>query len=330
MWGNTVRIMTTTPADARASLVKAIALLALIVASDLWATHHFGLGLVQLAAIGGVVAVVSGALPFLTAVLTTAEKGGIAKILRIAGRVLLWTPALVAFYVAGAIVALTVSTVRIIGETERPIGRVELTFLGRSGFPRVDSSGREGLVRFTTLTSPFGSPVRLEVAGFAPATFTLYPLGGLTVRLGRDLSVLPTVLFRPGTRALQALVNGGVFRVWMVTPGDSALLAETTAVVVRSSFVMGEPRVIPGAMLEEWRLELTCEEPVIRDQALLAWRRPVPLRTRALRPGPGDRVRAEVWASDTTLVAQTEVVLSGETQIDVPVLNVASAQGGCG
>ena len=67
--------MMTSPAEVRATLVKAVALLGFIfiVAADVWATHHFGLGLEQLAAVGGVVALVSGVLPHFRAVLSAAE-----------------------------------------------------------------------------------------------------------------------------------------------------------------------------------------------------------------------------------------------------------------
>jgi len=321
--------MAPAPDEVRVTLVKAAALLAFIVAADVWATHQFGLGLTQLLAVGGAVALVSSAvLPFLKAILSGAEQRSAVRWLRDAGRLVLWTPLLVFLYVAGGIAALTVSTVTVTGEGSDRADSVSIAYLDRPGQIRSGLLHPDSTIRFPALTTPLGRRVRITAAGFIGENFTVYPVTGLTVSLGSDLPVAPSILFRPEAQALIALRTKGRFRAW-VLPADPAAvaLAETSGVV--SSFLVGEPQALPAALLEAWKLELGCDTTGFRNNILFAWARPTPLRLRSASPVPGTRVHAEVVARNGDVVARTEVTLGADRLIDVPVLDVTPDASSC-
>lgn len=311
--------------SSRGTFTSAVALLAFIIAADLWLTHHFDVGFNNPAVFAGVIAAASGGLTFLKWVLDSREQEGIAESVRGVARFVLSANVLVPLYAAGAIAALTVSTVRVVADTPGAIDDVTLTPLDKP--PGETRGSPDGLVRFTLVTTPFGRPVRVSVPGFVPTTFTVYPLGGLTLRLGQDVPVAPSVLFRPDKQALLTLRNDGTFRAWIVSGADSALIAETSAVA--TSYLLGRRVSIPGSLLEDWRLELACDTAFVRNFALLAWKRATVLHGRGPTPNPGDVVRAEVRAPSGKRVAATEVVLGSEPLIDILVPDDVPGAGGC-
>ena len=219
--------MAPAPGEVRVTLVKAAALLAFIVAADVWATHQFGLGLTQLVAVGGAVAVVSSAvLPFLKAILSAAEQRSAVRWLRDAGRIVLWTPLLAFLYVAGGIAALTVSSVTVTGEGSDRADSVSIAYLDRPSHMRSQLLYPDSTIRFPAVTTPLGRRVRVVAPGFIAASFTVYPLTGLTVSLGSDLPVAPSILFRPEAQGLLALRNKGRFRAWTLVTRRAAFVRQ--------------------------------------------------------------------------------------------------------
>ena len=319
------------PADVRATLVKAVALLALIVAVDIWATHNFGLGVTQLVAVGGVVTLLSATLPLLKSVLSAAEQKAAGKIVRRIGGLVLWTPLVLALYAAGGIVAITLSTVRVTNESSDSVASVTLTYPDTPGDSSIHALRPAGATHMVVRTTPFGRAVRVNARGFVPTSFTVYPLTGLAVSLGRDVPVTPALLFRPEHNGLVALKNGGMFKAWIVVPAgrDTTIIALAETSAVKSSFLVGEPHAIPGSLVDEWRGEVACDIPDDRNRILLYWRRPTLVRNRVPSPGPGKRVRAEVRAVNGDLVSRSEIVLSNERLIDMPVLDVDPDPGNC-
>lgn len=319
------------PAAVRATLLKAVALLALIVAVDIWATHNFGLGVTQLVAVGGVVTLLSATLPLLKTVLSAAEQQAAGKTVRQIGALVLWTPLLLGLYAAGALVAMTLSTVRVTNESSDSVASVTLTYPDAPGDSSVHALKRQGATHLVVRTTPFGRAVRIGARGFVPTSFTVYPLTGRAVSLGRDVPVTPALLFRPEHNGLVALKNGGKFSAWIVVPAgrDTTLVALAETSAVKSSFFVGEPHTIPGALIDEWRGEVACDIPDDRNRILLYWRRPTLVHNRAPGPGPGTRVRAEVHAVNGDLISRSEIVLSNERLIDLPVLDVDPDPGNC-
>ncbi len=324
-----LRPMAPAPGEVRVTLVKAAALLAFIVAGDVWATHQFGLDLTQLLAVGGVVTLVStSVLPFAKAILSADEQKAAVRRLRNAGRVVLWTPLLVFLYVGGGIVALTVSSVTVTGEGSDRADSVSIAYLDRPSHMRSQLLYPDSTIRFPAVTTPLGRRVRVAAPGFIAASFTVYPLTGLTVSLGSDLPVAPSILFRPEAQGLLALRNKGRFRAWTLPRTDpAAVLAETSGVV--SSFLVGEPRALPAGLLETWKLELGCDTTGFKNNILFAWARPTPLGQRAGSPGPGTRLHAEIVARSGAIVAQSEVQLGADRLIDIPVLDLTPDATSC-
>jgi hypothetical protein len=309
--------MTTPPQQTRGTsmLVKAAALLALIIAADLWSTHHFGVGVSNPAILAGAIAAGSAGVALLRWLLDSRQQRDINDWLHRASRVALSGKVLVPLYAIGAVAALTVSTVQVVAETPGAADTVTLTPLDTRHPDSVDLAN--GTARFTLVTSPFGRTVRVAAPGFVPTTFTVYPPGGVTIRLGREMPIAPSVLFRPEKQGLAALRNRGTFRVRLVSGTDSAVVAETSG--VESSFVLGRRLPITGVMLDDWRLELECEEALARNATLLAWKRPTVLRLHSRTVSQGDTLRAEVWSLSGRKVADAELVLSTEPLIDFPV-----------
>ena len=292
------------------------ALVVLIVGADLWLTHHFGFGLENPGALAGIAAAVSTSLGFAAKLVPRADSRRIRDRLARWGRGLLSEYVLIVLYLVAGSVAATVSTVTIVRDTFDAAGTVEYTYLDTPRHPHTASLASDSLIRFTLLTTPFGRPIRITATGYVPTTFTVYPPAGLTVRLGRDVPVSPSVLFRPGVLGLRALGDGGSLRVWMVSPADTALVGEVSG--ARAAVLLGVPQPVPASVMEEWKLELTGTPDVVRDQMLLAWKRPATFPHR-LSLGPGTRLIAEVRSRAKVPVARTEVVLGADRLLDVPL-----------
>jgi hypothetical protein len=309
---------------ARVTLSSAAALVVFLVGMDLWSTHHFQFGISNPAALAGVVAVLSAAVTAMQWALKQSDADRIQRSLQRAARVVFSPGVLISLYAFGVIALLMVSTVRVVADTPGAIDDVTMTPLDTA---RPDSgSSDEGLVRFTLFTTPFGRPIRVAAPGFLPTTFTVYPLRGLTLRLGRELPVAPSILFRPDRQALVALKADGTFRTWIVTARETTLVAETTGVA--SSFVLGRRPSIPAALFEDWKLELSCDSSYVRNPTLLAWKRATVLHTRGAQPGPGAVVRAEVRTPSGKRIGATEVELGSDPVIDILVPD-DTARGGC-
>lgn len=315
------------PAEVRAPLPKAAALIALVVLVDVWLTHHYGWNLEQLVAVGGIAALLSGVLPYVRSALSKTDQRAAARLGRWTLQRALSMPLLVVLWVGFAIAVVTVSSVTVMSETPEGIGTVSVAYPDRAG-GKAGSLDETGAVRFHIFTTPLGRPIRVAAPGFVPTSFTLYPFSGLTVRLSEDVPVAPSLLLRPQHNGLVALQNGGTLVVRIAgsgTPGQ--VIAETSD--VQSSFILGEPRAVPPSMVDDWRAELACDIPEVRNPILLAWRRPVALRLLAASPGPRTRLSMEINARNQDLVARTEIVVGNDHFIDVPVFDVKPEPGGC-
>ena len=316
------------PGAVRATLIRAALLLLFVVAADVWATHQFAFGVTQLLAVGGIVTVLSStALPAVKAILSDSEQKSVTKRLRSLARRALSTPVLLLLYVPGVLAALTMSSVTVTSEYADRETAVRVASVG-SSHTRSKLLKPDSAIRFLTFTTPLGRAVRISAPGFIAANFTVYPLTGLTVTLGSDLAVAPTLLFRPEAQGLVALRNKGRFHAWTLPRTDStAVLAETSGVV--SAFLVGEAQALPSALLDAWKLELGCDTTGFKNYILFAWTRPAQLRRRAPSPGPGDQVHAEIVARSGAVVAQTDVRLGAERLIDVPVLDITPDATSC-
>ena len=291
--------------------LRVVSLIVLVIGIDLWLTHHFGVGIENPFALAPAVAAGTGiAMRFLR----PSERQGLQKWVVDTGRYLYSTPVLIGLYLTTGSIMVTVSTVTILGDGSERTGVVLLAYADDP--TRTESAALSANpVRFTVRTTPFGRSILVTVPGFVPTTLTVSPFVGLTVRLGRDVPISPAVLFRPGVLGIRALADGGTFRVSDASRGDTTLIGDTTG--IHSAVVLGDPQPVT-ADVEDWKLELTGLPETVRDQMLLAWKRPAFLPHHS-SIGPRTTLVAEIRSRTDVLVAKTTVVLSSERWLDVPL-----------
>jgi hypothetical protein len=310
-----------TEKSARASsessvLWRIVALIVLLTAADLWASHHLGWGVrnpgqvaVLLAVLGGIAKLVGRAFP-----------GEVKQVgARITERVraLVSDRVLAVCGVTFLLAASTFSSVIVLPESATDAQRVSLIGLDEAdAVPMERSATRGELIRFRLRTSPFGRPVRLEAPGYVPTVFTVYPVVGLNVRLGQDLAPSPSVLFRPGVEGLSALGDSAVFRVRRVSENDTTLVAIGMGA---HSFLLGRQRAITSELIADWERELQAMGAPLASLADMIgkWKRPKPLlASTALKPD--DHLIAEILMGEV-VVSSAEVTLWPDRLIDVPL-----------
>src|SRR5689334_7005197 len=125
--------MTGSPVEIRAPVLKAAAWLALLVAGDLWLTHHYGYGVPQLITVGGIATLVSGALPFLKRALSKGDLKDVKSLRQRTLRLLLSTPLVVTAWMLFTIAVLTLSSVTVMSEAGEGVDSVRLAFPDRTG-----------------------------------------------------------------------------------------------------------------------------------------------------------------------------------------------------
>lgn len=304
---------------------RALALVVLVLGVNLWASYHLDIGLNNPGWIAGLVAVVSGAVALVEKLLGESIGEVAQSRVRSLARSALSPMVIVVLYLAALILMLTTSSVMVIAESPGGQSRVTVAPLDEPEATRDGSVGSEGdLARFFVLTSPFGRPFRVTAAGYVPATFDVYPFVGRKVRLGTDLPVSPSVLFRPPVFALRSLAGGGSFKVWNAADPDEPI-AEISG--TRSSFLLGRSYPVPASWIEDWELELLRDlgdDPEMRPmvaETLLEWKRPTTLESDA-SVGPGSMLIAEVLTRADKVAARAEVTLGAEQLIDVPMREV--------
>lgn len=308
-----------TPA-AQSSIGRAAALVVLLVAVNLWTADQFGIGVTDPGVLAGGVAVLTAVLGWVGWLLRPAERDRIEGGARGLARWLLSTPVLLVLYLLFGSVALTSSTVRVVSEGAEDVP-VTVTAVDDSTWRRHGTVAVNSLRRFRIPASPFGRTVRVEAKGFLPATFTVYPILGLTVRVAGDLDPAPSVLFRPGVEALGVLHDGGTIRVSLVSPRATTELAAQTGQA--TSFLVGTSQSVPTSLVEDWRLELADLPGSVRHRTLRDWKRVTVLPASAqLRPDW--KLLAEVVSRVGTPVARSEWIVRREPLQDVLVADLSA------
>lgn len=177
--------------------------------------------------------------------------------------------------------------------------------------------------RFFVTTSPLGRPYLLRVKGYLPKPLEVYPLGGVTIVPGRDLSPSPSVLLRPDPDALAALSDGGLIIVTLLRNGNKQLIACGAR---RSSFLIGSMESLPitlrQQLREDWRLELTgaAEDEQHTAQILNDWRNAQPLSLRGLSDLESRmKLEVEIRSRQGQTVARSLVTVRDDELMDVSV-----------
>lgn len=305
-------------------LPRLLLLLVWLVALDLWAVHHLGIGLSSPGWLSAVVVAYSAASGLLESLVEEEEKERWTGKVRAFLRRALSLPVIVVLCLSLAIFALSYSSVMVVSaDGDGAEKGVRLTPLSGEERPwRVGDPER-----LLAYTGPFGQPFRLEVPGYLPTVVQVPALKGLRVVPERDLRRPPTLLLRPPGPALGSLADQGAevrIEVQDESGGWASLAsARCYAESCRpSSFLVGRPQRVPSDLLGDWRLELLAtgyqdSDPQL-SEALLAWKRPKPLRS-SRDLAPGTVVRAEVRSRSGEVVARTRLTVGEEDFLDVPM-----------
>lgn len=308
--------MNTPRPEVRTRLLKAGALVALIVALDVWLLHHYGYDLSHIATLS-VVTVLVAVVTYVASTLSSTEKRWAEKAARaIAGR-LLRTKVLVGLWVVFVIAVLALSSVTVRSETSEDVGSVSLTFPNHPADTLNGKLDQDRIVRFHLWIWPSGRSVRIAAPGFVETPFTVYPLTGLSVKLGEEVPFARALLLRPGHRGLVALKNGGSVRVWVDGPGSEVVVAETAG--VKTSFMLGGPRDIPSSAIDRWRDEIACDSTDAGKRMLEVWKTPTVLHPRGQIPAASSPLHIEIRARNGDVVARTNIVVVADPFSDVRV-----------
>ena len=300
---------------------RAVLLALLVAGASLWLQRHTGRGLDDPF---GLLGLTGGISIFVFLVDLLAGKGTseklIAKFAEYAKnglrKTILRTSVLTLLYLAAAVWAATNSSVSVIPPRAGDSLEIEVTEIGDVvplASETVEPGGNQKRMRMRT--GPFGREFRLSVRGFVPKTIVVYPLAGTVIDIEKDLTPLPTLLFRPPVIALAAINDGASFKVFNIDGDECVLLDKSKS---KSSMMLGTERKISSTTRFLWNLELEAEgfEPEIRADTLLRWSRPTQLNS-ASPVEPGDRIYAVVVTDGGALASEALVTASKDPFSDV-------------
>ncbi len=316
------------PKPAPGFFPRALAMILLGVMVHLWCTHHLGTSLAGIGWISALAAAFSAGLALLDKLAEEEEKKHVTKRLQRAAGILLAKPVLVILYMVALLFGMSYASVTVVPDAEGDRLGAQLQAVG-SGKIREKRSG-DGVPRFLVPTNPFGRSYRIKVSGYLNHPIEVYPLIGLKIKPIRDLRPSPSVLLRPNNDALRDLDDEAVLVVHLLEEGKAPWeIGRHGPEGKRSSFLLGPPRRIPSAFLEDWELELRgigfsgghdgLIPTLIRD-----WKRPKKVEIRRDLE-PGMRLRAEILTKAGKCSAREEFILDRENLVDI-YLNLCGAE----
>lgn len=304
---------------ARPVFSRAILLLILLVCLDLWASRHLGIGLSRRPAwLGVITASWVAAASVLDRALEDEEKKSAAKRVRDILRRLLATPVLIALAFVLAVLGLSYSSVKVLGDAEARGAKLDPVEPEQDpGWTVLGEPGR--FVVPGGLAS--GRAYRLSVPGYLPTVLTVPALTGREILPERDLRRVPTLLLRPLPATLGSFGGGGRLEVW--APGERRPIAGS-ACGCRASFLLGRKQPIPSDALSRWSLELRAlnaapEGSSLLSETLLVWSRPQHLKL-SKDVLPGEALDIRVFSKAGKLVARTSFTVTEESFQDVLLL----------
>jgi len=305
-------------------LLRALLLLLLIAGVNLWLARHLGFGWDKPGPISTVAAAVG-------LVLYLLDKAGNKAPQRWWAKLFGWldVPLVAILYFVVAVPMLLYSSVTVLND--RPGAALEGALVPAER-PQMTPDRQENRsapgepLRFRWVaTSPFGRAYQLEVAGYLPQTFEVYPFRGVTLSARRDLRPSPSVLFRPRADGLRTLADGGSVLIWREQDGRRTQIT-TGAPGRAASLLLGSEQPIPPALVENWRMELLAQQ-MTEDmiaQRLLVWKAPHRLSA-SVRLEPGMTLLAEVQTRQGVPMARARLTLGEERLMDVAMESVPEA-----
>ncbi len=165
--------------------------------------------------------------------------------------------------------------------------------------------GQNSLVRFLRWTTPFGRPYSVEVEGFVPTTFDLYPWVGKRIRLASDMTQARSLLIRFPSADIE-LVNESRLTIAV----DGVVLGTSTMDTEHMAVLVGQQRPAFSDFYDEWQFEFKAYNvPESRaSRCVLGWTNPVVMKlSRPLVPGLV--VEATVYSrTDSVLYKQSFLI----------------------
>ena len=299
-------------ARTRPNWSRALFLALLVIAVDVWTTHHLGWGLENPFGLAGLSAGVGLFFAFLEKFVSTKDDLKVTF-----ASFPIWL--VVLLYVVCGIFAITMSSVLVVSDPGHAVLKPRLF---RAGSEQEIQSrvSDDGLIRFVVSTSPFGRPYRLRVPGFREQAIQVYPFSGATISPERDLKISPSVLFRPPKSALAELdpKSNGMFLVLLRDGKNSRTIAADRC--HSSSFLIGQEQAIPPEWPEMWKLETESLglSDIDKDSAStrLQWKR-FTLLTPSEELQSDMILEARVITQGGTIVARGRARLRGDNLADV-------------
>jgi hypothetical protein len=308
---------------------RALALVGLLAVADLWLHHHTGFGIRNIGVPAGLAAAlalgVKAAGYLFGGERVKAALGGVTEPVKQALRRLVTQRLLLVSAAVLVSAMLLVSSVTVVNDEAGGAAAVRVSPLdgGAAGRSRALSGATRTIPVWTT---PFGRLYRVDADGYVGASFAVYPPIGLRVQLGRELSTLPAVLFRPAPETLGFLDEGAVLTVTRARGQVVDTIAADSG--YRGSYLLGRGGAITAGLVDDWERELTAgnvaDDPASMagvNSTILAWKSPRRLAGVAAELRLGDVLRAEVRFNGA-LVGQGEVTLEGDDLLDVRLEDV--------
>ena len=112
------------------------------------------------------------------------------------------------------------------------------------------------VITSTRLTTPFGRPFVLEVEGYRPLSFHLYPGTGRQVRVPDDLEPTPSMLVRVPVLEHGTIKEGVVELFRVEQDGRRTLLGSARTSEHSGSMLFGHPRPLPETWTSAWERQL--------------------------------------------------------------------------
>ena len=190
-----------------------------------------------------------------------------------------------------------------------------LTAVDRGTWSKTDPiNDVAGTSYYLVPTSPFGRSVRLELDGYLPSTFTVYPITGKRVDPARDFTRWPSLLLRLPPTLFPML--GGEKPLVLLKLSQTARGKEGRALwcapVDHKAVLLGPSRAIDPALVAGWREEVIARglSEAQRAQVMIGWRQHEAHRLD--NPvAPGTALRADAINLNTRCIMATATFALG-------------------
>lgn len=295
--------------------LRIVLLAVLLFAVNAWAVRHLGMGIREFTLVNSFLGFISLAI----GVLAKEKEESFLEAARKALARALTLPGLVALYVAAIALTSFISSVTVLAAGVPGTVSTLLTAEGETPDQelRKPLSGPDGIVRFWTLTSPFGSSFYLLADGYQRHSIQLMPWFGATVRLS-ELQRLPSVLIRVPHQQLGSLDDA----LLVLNLGDETRHKIELA-RGRGSVLLGPDALIPEFSRQNMRSELrtldSATEP-LQEKFFRYWNEP--LRDESIANLiPGQEVQASFVTGAGKEVARRHFVVGKTAFQDVLLIS---------